>query len=86
MKAIDKDVGVLVGIDSITDQAAAAAAAALPAGCGFILLVAPAGERKETSHVEGSYASNCNREDAIAMLKTLLFRWGINDEWMKRAK
>ena len=65
-------------------EAAQGAHNALPPGHGFILIVAPTNESGET--VEGQYASNLNREDSIAILKTVLFRWGHNDEWMKSIK
>jgi hypothetical protein len=36
--------------------------------------------------VQANYVSNCNRQDVVKILKTLLFRWGINEEWMREAK
>lgn len=62
-------------------RAAQAVHNTLPNGNGFIILVAPFGDGTGTT--DAIYASNCNREDAIKILKTMLFRWGINEEWMK---
>ena len=62
---------------------ARAAHAELPDHCGFILLVSPFGDGDNNT---ADYISNVNREDAIKILKTLLFGWGYNDEWMKNCK
>lgn len=63
-------------------QAAAHAVAnIIPDHKGFILLVAPYGNGESNDRAE--YVSNVNREDAIKILKTLLFRWGQNEEWMR---
>lgn len=56
----------------------------LPDSFGFILIVTPFGDGSDYGPAQ--YASNVNREDAVKALKTILFRWGINDEWMKDAK
>ncbi len=64
-------------------KAAKAAHSQLP-DCGFILLVMPFGDG--TGECNAQYVSNCNREDAINVLKTVLFRWGVNEEWMKTIK
>jgi hypothetical protein len=72
----------------ITTEALQAAARAahshLPDTHGFILLVMPYSDG--TSDSKAQYASNLNREDALAVLKTVLFRWGVNDEWMQSIK
>lgn len=55
---------------------------------GFILFVAPkcgSPEEAEKDDKKTDYISNVRREDAIKMLKNVLFRWGINEEWMERA-
>lgn len=64
--------------------------AQLPDHCGFIVLVAPFGGPAQTGPASqdedqrrAMYASNCQREDAVKILKTMLFRWGLNEEWMK---
>jgi len=70
---------------SETIQAAARAALnVLPDSHGFMLLVVPFGDGSGEGTAQ--YVSNLNREDAIKGLKTLLFRWGINDDWMKDAQ
>lgn len=51
---------------------------------GYILLVTPFGNGEVET--EAHYISNCNREDAIKILKSMLFRWGINEQWMQDAK
>jgi len=66
------------------NRAAAAAHKELP-DMGFILIVTPFGDG-ETAEVQANYVSNCNRQDVVKILKTLLFRWGINEEWMREAK
>lgn len=70
-------------IASITEQAAAAVAPHIPAGYGFIILVTPFSNAKT---IDGGYVSNCDRASAIKILKTILFRWGINDEWINKAE
>lgn len=68
-----------------TLQAACRAAnGQLPDTHGFILLVAPFGDG--TGECEAQYASSMSRDDAIKILKTLLFRWGVNEEWMNNLK
>jgi hypothetical protein len=64
--------------------AAEVAREAMPPDCGFIMVAVPFGFPPEQG--VGRYVGNVNREDAIAILKTLLFRWGINEEWMGKAK
>ncbi|MDE2103421.1 MAG: hypothetical protein KGL39_39635 [Patescibacteria group bacterium] len=64
------------------ERAAKAAHAQLPDNQGFILIVAPFGQHDGIVQ----YASNIHRDSAIGMLKTMLFRWGINEEWMTQAK
>lgn len=63
-------------------QAARAVHAQLP-DVGFILIVTPFGDGRED---EANYVSNCNREDAVKILKVLLYRWGIEEDWMTKAK
>jgi hypothetical protein len=72
--------------DVMISDAAIALKDALP-GLGYILMVTKINMNPEQSRepVAGRYVANVNRKDAIAVLKTLLFRWGINDEWMKDA-
>lgn len=65
-------------------QAAAAAAHEKLPDMGFILIVTTFGA--DAAEAKAHYISNCNREDAVKILKTLLFRWGINEEWMKECK
>ena len=70
-------------------QAAARAAhGQMPDTHGFILIVMPFGNG--SGECEAQYVSNCRREDVINVLKTVLFpvlfRWGINDEWMQTIK
>lgn len=57
---------------------------ALPKNCGFIIVAMPLGAPPDQGIAR--YSGNVNREDAVAILKTLLFRWGINEEWMKQAE
>jgi hypothetical protein len=52
-----------------------------PDNHGFILLVLPFGESGRTN-----YISNCQREDAIKVLKEFLFRIGAEEDWMKHIK
>jgi hypothetical protein len=56
--------------------------AKLPDNHGFLLLTIPFGS--EDARI--SYTSNCNREDAIKLLKTYLFRIGEKEDWMKHIK
>jgi hypothetical protein len=74
--------------DAIVCKGLAAAGMAakelMPENCGFIIVAVPFGLPPE--HAVARYAANVNREDAVAILKALLFRWGINDEWMAQAK
>jgi hypothetical protein len=55
----------------------------LPDNHGFLLLVVP-------FNAEGdgrtAYISNCEREDAIKLLKEFLFRIGEAEDWMKHIK
>lgn len=69
--------------DTLVD-AAVAVDKIFPDTHGFILIAVPFGQ--PANEGIGQYTSNCKREDAVAILKTVLFRWGINDEWMKEAK
>ena len=55
----------------------------LPENCGFILIVAP--YNKKGDDVQVDYTATVSRESAVAILKSMLFRWGINEEWMKKA-
>lgn len=75
----------LLSIRPETLQAAAKACHdKLPDHCGFLILVAPFGDPTD-GDTQGQYISNMNREDAIKILKTMLFRFGVNDQWMKDA-
>ena len=58
--------------------AADAAAAKLPDNHGFVLITTPVGAEGRVN-----YIANIDREDAVAMLKTLLFAWGKDEAWMK---
>ena len=64
-------------------SAADAAKAQMPDNTGFILLTVPFGNDDEAI---AQYISNMNREDAIKCLKVMLFRWGIDEDWMKDAR
>lgn len=55
----------------------------MPPNTGFIIISCPFGDGGTE---RGDYISNVSRDSAIAILKTVLFRWGINDEWMRDAK
>lgn len=79
----DQSFTLAVSTESMTN-AARAARNCLPDHCGMILLVAPYSDGAED--VNAQYVSNCNREDAVAILKTLLFRWGVNEEWMQHIR
>lgn len=70
------------------NQIGAAVHNLLPDTHGFIVITVPfgTGEYDNGEDAEAQYVSNCNREDAIAGLKILLFRWGVNEEWMTKAK
>lgn len=72
--------------DVMISEAARVLKDVLP-GLGYILMVTKMNTNPEQSRepVASRYVANVRREDAIAVLKTLLFRWGINDEWMKDA-
>ena len=71
------------GLQAATLRASASLAhSVLPDTNGFILIVAKFGDGKTDEQAD--YISNVKREDAIAALKTILFRWGVNDEWMKK--
>jgi len=62
--------------------AAKAVEAALPPGHAFILMTAPHTNDPKKAFVQ--YTSSLERSTAIQILKTCLFRWGHNDEWMKK--
>lgn len=79
MNEHDKDLPPMP-VRSETMQAAANTLHETLPDMGFILIVVPFGDSN------AGYISNCNREDAIRGLKSVLFRWGINEEWMKGAK
>lgn len=64
-------------------QAAAQAMHAHIPKHGFILMAMPFGDGEKTR--EASYVSNVSREDAIKILKVVLFRFGVNEEWMTKA-
>lgn len=55
----------------------------LPDDHGFLLLTFPFGENKDS---KVHYTANCNREDAIKMLKNFLHRMGEEEAWMKHVK
>lgn len=58
--------------------AAEAVEAKLPDNHGFVLLVVPFGQPEP----QVAYIAKANREDAIKMLKTFLFRIGEGENWM----
>lgn len=58
---------------------AAAVEAKLPDNHGFIVLAVPFNSPDGRT----VYTSNCNREDAIKLLKGFLFRVGASEDWMK---
>lgn len=59
--------------------AAAAAKEKLPDNHGYILIVAPFNQPSSPIR----YAGNINREDAITILKALLYAAGSKEDWMK---
>ena len=69
--------------DSWIQKAARAAHAEIP-DMGFILIVVPFGDGSGAT--EAQCISNVKREDAVAGLKQLLFRWGIEGEWIHKAE
>lgn len=70
-------------VTTTTLQAAARAAhGQLPDHCGFILIVLPVGREDAMAQ----YVANVQRQDAVKVLKEILFRWGIDEDWMKEAK
>lgn len=60
----------------------------LPDHCGFMVVVVPLGDGKTVppGGTPVQYAASVNRQDAVASLKALLFRWGIEEKWMEGAK
>lgn len=72
--------------NEVIQAAARAVNAHIPDTHGFILILAPYGDHTADNHVKADYVATCKRADAIAILKTVLFRWGINEEWMKELK
>ncbi len=72
--------------DHPLQKAARAVADIIPKEHGFIIITSPFRINPDDKSGRGYYVSNVDRGDAIAILKTLLFRWGVNDEWMKEAK
>jgi hypothetical protein len=59
----------------------------LPDTHGFILIIAPlGGGMKKAEQTTADYVADINREDAIAAMKMVLFRWGINEEWMAKCQ
>lgn len=65
-------------------MAAKSAHAQLPDTHGFLLIVTKFGDG--TGEGGADYVSNIKRDDAIKVLKTILFRWGANEEWMTNIK
>lgn len=61
-------------------EAAKAVEAKFPDNHGFILLVTPFGEARTR------YISNCQRQEAIKILKTFFFQIGDEENWMKHIK
>jgi hypothetical protein len=60
--------------------------AQLPEGYGFILVISAyrtVEPKTENETNTADYIATVNREDAIGVLKTCLFRWGINEQWME---
>ena len=64
--------------------AADAVKAACPPNTGFIIITLPFDDGTHKPVV--SYTANIARPDAVKMLKEILFRWGINEEWMTKCE
>jgi hypothetical protein len=60
----------------------------LPDHLGFVVITIPfgAGKDGEWKKNNADYAANINREDAVAALKALLFRWGVEEQWMEQVR
>lgn len=54
---------------------------ALPDNHAFLIISTPFAPSDPSQNV-ARYVANCQREEAIRMLKELLFRWGAGEEWM----
>lgn len=61
---------------------AKATEAALPPGHYFLLITVPHTDDPKKAMCQ--YTASIERPTAISILKTCLFRWGINEEWMKK--
>ena len=61
-------------------EAADAVKARLPDNYGFILLATPVPWEGDKRLI---YVANCERADAIAMLKEWLLKCGAAEDWMK---
>lgn len=59
-----------------------AAEAKLPDGHRAIVISVPCDE----PNPQIRYIAGIGREDAVSALKTLLFRWGKNEEWMEHVE
>ena len=55
----------------------------LPDNYGFIVLAVPFNGEGDKRLV---YTSNCNRPDAINLIKEFLIRCGAEEDWMKHIK
>ena len=64
------------------DAVAKATEAALPPGHSFILITLP--HTDDPKQAICQYVASIDRATAISVLKTCLFRWGANEEWMKK--
>lgn len=53
-------------------------------GNAVLVIAAPFQGVAETDQNKPSYIANCEREDAVKILKHLLFGWGHGEEWMKQ--
>lgn len=72
-------------LNKTIQNSARAAHGQLPDTHGFILIIVPLSD-KNTGKGKADYVSNVCREDAVRAIKEILFRWGIEEEWMKQAK
>lgn len=82
---MDSEARSYSGLRTETVQNAAKAChAQLPDTHGFIIILMPFGDGNGEGKAD--YVSNVKREDAVAALKAILFRWGIDEQWMHQAK
>lgn len=67
--------------EELNSVAKATEAALLP-GHHFLLITVPSTD--DPAKAICQYVSTLDRPTAVKILKTCLFRWGINEEWMKK--